>query len=319
MFQEDPFKSSSDDGSDVEKDRHRKLAKRRRLEHDQDRGDAVATFHRPGDLHFRFVAGQDDDERGKGRNLQVAVASGDAWVSRDCHCLRCDLLRVSAKIQQLPRSLPSTGHSTVIVLVDLDNFGFTQFFAPLQPTCKGPSAVTRRRASRNEKSPERELDVDRVSNMFFWCFYSSCFARHYKVDPQVLVDRAGESTSSRALDGAELDLDASKFWVRPPLANSVWGHLKSSGRVYFSQCSAHKQAVDGAIVQVFAAVLRVRPVILVSGDRDLCRAVTELIGKSGSAVADAGVVNVSEIGSDVMKNGSRAFHLISSAAAQLFA
>jgi hypothetical protein len=237
---------------------------------------ATVALHRPGDSLFRFVCGAGEDV---GRQHLMHVASGDAWGSKECHCLQCGLIRVDSLIHQMLLREPQQAPIR-IVLLDLDNYGFPQLFASLAGGEKKASQLPsdkKRQAKRSRNLDSAACcsggDAESLTHggVFVWCFYSSCFARYFNVDPReaILGSRSGET-------GCNHDDDDVKFWQRPPSGKSIWAHLRAAGSAYFTPCAAHKQAADGAILQVFAAARGIRPVVLVSGDKDLCRTAREM-------------------------------------------
>jgi hypothetical protein len=297
------------------------------------KGSITLTLHTPRDAAFRFVCGADSDDR---RQSNPLVASGDAWGSKDCHCLRCSLLRVAALtrstqmhqtssaaassllsarrgMQNAPSKIIGRGAAVLpLVLLDLDNYGFPHFFASLrgpatQKKCKREPVKRVRDGQQQTTSPEDDAPVvasggksDAVHpKVWVWCFYSSCFVRHFKVDPKEAI-----AAKQAAVDANDASETALKFWQRPPPPGCIWASLAAVGCAYFTPCAAHKQAADGAIVQVCAAVLGTCPVVVVSGDKDLCRAVRELHGtNSASERCAAAVVDTNEFGRGGPKAG----------------
>jgi hypothetical protein len=204
------------------------------------------TLHHPSHPQFRHSAGiVEGDEPGP---------LGPQWLSQSCHCLRCDILRAGQLIQQLPQT-------PVVVLLDLDNWGFNQLKGapPKKAQRVGNSRKARQRAKRrNDPLPELLLQ-----QTFFWCFFGSYFVQHFGVHPEEFV-----------------------FHEAPK--GSIWCRLKDAGRVTFTPCGGHLQAADGVITRIAAAMGHC-PVVVLSGDLALIDLSNSLLsqraGSDGLALA----------------------------------
>jgi hypothetical protein len=175
MFEEEPF-SSDDEHQTTKTSMHRRAEKRPR-EGELPARDVVAdarplptvsvAFHRPGDVQFRSHAGSP----GVCSSPLDGVAVGDLWLSKECHCLRCEMLRAQRQLSS--RSKTATGPGCVVLLWDLDNFGFRDLQRSEPAAPRGSTPLS--------------------SRCLLWGFYGACFTRHYRCRPEDL-DVQPEST-----------------------------------------------------------------------------------------------------------------------------
>ncbi|KAL7700039.1 hypothetical protein N2W54_004539 [Lotmaria passim] len=180
-------------------------------------------FHKPGDDGFSVVAGACDDADAR---HDAHFISGDAWLSKECHCIQCETLRVMARFSELHSDAQL---SPVIVLMDLDNFGFNQF-----------------------KSIPPFHDVELLDNVVVWAFFGSCFTRHHRAWPSA-------QTVCEPLPG-RLPLAPGTIEKK-----SIWKILVEKNRVFFTPCGGQSQAADGVMRRVIQA-LRGIDTIFLTGD-----------------------------------------------------
>lgn len=183
-------------------------------------------FHRPGDADFSSVAGS---RNGKGAPFDNQTINGDSWVSSECRCTRCECLRVLSNIDCL-RSRQSKGETVILVLLDLDNFGFNQF---------------------KSIPPHMDVDntdVDILDYIYMWGFFGSCFSRYYKTWPN-------SETVCEALPQQR-----SVMKQKP----SIWQRLVSSGRVHFTPCGGHSQGADEVMLDVIKVFADMNAILVTS-------------------------------------------------------
>ncbi|RNF19083.1 uncharacterized protein Tco025E_04247 [Trypanosoma conorhini] len=197
----------------------------------------VVRLHRPGDAGFSCVAGTADDDASL---YDARLINGDSWLSNECHCVRCETLRVSAQLAKLRQR--GGNNAVVVVLLDLDNYGFNQFRSV-------PTSMTE----------DGEFDV--FEHMYMWCFFGSCFPRYHGELP------CPESVSRSIPQDAGNPTRKHRAGRRP----SVWQRLVSAGRCHFTPCGGQRQGADGVILQVAQAMTHM-PVIVLSGDREMLQA-----------------------------------------------
>lgn len=195
-------------------------------------------FHQPGDEAFAIVAGAvvDTEEQNA---MNERLANGDGWLTTDCHCLRCESLRVLEKMQAFQHLHRVKGGKVILVLVDLDNFGFNQF----------------------KSVPPRPADGETncFAHMFVWCFFGSCFTRYHSFWPsEETVLKPFQPAGGQQSQGA-----------RCVTGDSVWKHLVVNGQVHFTPCGGQSQGADNVIVEVVRNFSQTHPVILVTGDQGL--------------------------------------------------
>ncbi|KAG5470563.1 hypothetical protein LSCM1_01807 [Leishmania martiniquensis] len=181
-------------------------------------------FHRPGEEGFSIVAGACDDRDARHDSHFV---SGDAWMSESCHCTQCETLRVLSRYSEMsaqPSAFP------VIVLVDLDNFGFNQF-----------------------KSIPPYADVELLNRVLLWCFFGSCFTRHHRAWPNA-------ETVCEPLPNRALSMNRTGTAKR-----SIWEILVEKRQVFFTPCGGQAQAADSVMHRVLQALHGVKTVLL-TGD-----------------------------------------------------
>ncbi|KPI90800.1 hypothetical protein ABL78_0033 [Leptomonas seymouri] len=188
-------------------------------------GGGVVQFHKPGDEGFSVVAGACDDADAR---HDAHFMSGDAWMSKDCHCIQCETIRVMSRFSELHND-PKL--SPVIVLMDLDNFGFNQF-----------------------KSIPPHQDVELLDNVVVWAFFGSCFTRHHRVWPN--AQTVCEPLPSRAVA------------LQDTAKRSVWQLLVERGQLFFTPCGGQKQAADSVMHRVIQALHGVDTIFL-TGDAKL--------------------------------------------------
>lgn len=183
-------------------------------------GTTFVSFHRPGDDGFSVVAGACDD---RDAYYDSYFMSGDAWMSEDCQCVRCAALRVMSSVNEIKSD---SGQTPVILLLDLDNYGFNQF-----------------------KSIPPFSDVELIDRLYVWAFFGSCFTRHFKSWP------SAESVCERL--PSKLNTST--------LKSSIWQLLVEKHRVSFTPCGGQSQAADTVMQQVLQA-LNGMHTILLTGD-----------------------------------------------------
>ncbi|KPA84708.1 hypothetical protein ABB37_01212 [Leptomonas pyrrhocoris] len=182
-------------------------------------------FHKPGDEGFSVVAGACDDADARHDSYFM---SGDAWLSEECHCIQCETLRVMSRFSELC-SKPEL--SPVIVLVDLDNFGFNQF-----------------------KSIPPYTDAELLDNVLVWAFFGSCFTRHHRAWPN--AQTVCEPLPSRAAAPHETT------------KKSIWQILVERNQAFFTPCGGQSQAADSVMRRVIEALHGVDTIFL-TGDAKL--------------------------------------------------
>lgn len=190
-------------------------------------GKAFVRFHRPGEEGFSIVAGACDD---KDAHHDAHFMSGDAWMSKDCHCIQCETLRVLSRYSEMraqPKIFP------VIVIVDLDNFGFNQF-----------------------KSIPTYADVELLDHVLLWSFFGSCFTRHHRAWPS-------EQTVCERLPNRAVSVNAAGTTKR-----SIWEILVEKQQVFFTPCGGQTQAADNVMLRVVQALQGIEAVLL-TGDVEL--------------------------------------------------
>ncbi|GET91499.1 hypothetical protein, conserved [Leishmania tarentolae] len=187
-------------------------------------GKAFVRFHRPGEEGFSVVAGACDD---KDARHDAHFVSGDAWMSKDCHCIQCETLRVLTRYSEM-RTRPNI--FPVIVLVDLDNFGFNQF-----------------------KSIPPYTDVELLDRMLVWSFFGSCFKRYHRAWPS-------EQTVCQPLPNRDTTVHSGGATKR-----SIWEILVEKQQVFFTPCGGQMQAADNVMHRVLRA-LQGMDAILLTGD-----------------------------------------------------
>ncbi|KAK7199768.1 hypothetical protein NESM_000023100 [Novymonas esmeraldas] len=185
---------------------------------------AFVRFHHPGEEGFSVVAGACDDADAR---HDAHFVSGDAWMSKNCHCIQCETLRVLTRFTEM-RAQPDV--SPVIVLVDLDNFGFNQF-----------------------KSIPPYADVELLKHVIVWAFFGSCFTRHHRAWPS--AESVCEPLPNRIAPAS------------PTVAakRSIWEILVETHQVFFTPCGGQSQAADSVMHRVLQALHGVETVLL-TGD-----------------------------------------------------
>lgn len=218
-------------------------------------------FHRPGEEGFCSVAGAGDDTEAL---LDARTVSGDSWVSDQCRCLRCECLRVLQKLDGLQRKARATDKGPLILLLlDLDNFGFNQFKS-VPPRFSAAAAAGEDEHSGEEKKDDGDEGqlVNPLRHLFVWSFFGSCFTRHYKTWPsEVSVCEELPSSSSANSEAPSAASGA-------PRRATIWQRLVRMGHVHFTPCAGQSQAADNAMLSIFD-VFGERDVILLTGDKKL--------------------------------------------------
>lgn len=261
MFVEEKFDEDEDvTVSDGEK------PSRQPTRRSQPMGPATQTmfFHRPGEDGFCAVAGAGDDTDAL---LDARTISGDSWVNSECHCLRCECLRVMQKlerVQQRAAQANPTGSAAPLVLLflDLDNFGFNQFKS-VPPGASLAAVDDDDEGGGDGPSAARHPDapVHPLKHLFVWAFFGSCFTRyHGKWPTEETVCEALPSTKPAGNDG-----EVAQAVPRRP---SIWQRLVKAGRVHFTPCAGQSQAADGVIMAALG-VFAERDVVLLTGDSKL--------------------------------------------------
>ncbi|KEG15389.1 hypothetical protein DQ04_00091230 [Trypanosoma grayi] len=223
-------------------------------------------LHRPGEEGFSCVAGGDKDTDAL---LDARLVSGDSWLDDKCHCIRCETVQASTRLTSLQQRCKG---KLVVVLLDLDNYGFNQFKSI--PPGSGSSD-----------------GFDLLKHVFVWSFFGSCFTRYHGVFP----DAENVCQSSPQHDGVG----------KRSAKRSVWQRLVAEGRCHFTPCGGHSQAADAVMVQVAHAMTHV-PTVVLSGDRELLQDIhnnRRLVGKKASRetaafdfLSQLDIVNVLEHG-----------------------
>lgn len=261
MFQETEF-DDDDDLADCKATKRRRLeANPSRVEELMEAAASIKRLHRPGDKHFSLVAGSTpllaEQQKERGDNFDQKLSSGDQWLTNECRCIQCEVIRVSG---QCLTALPA---DTVVVLLDLDNFGFHQF--KRKPPRLDLTTGERKRIKRKvqssvgggaeplSSSPIAQLSTSVLGRIFVWAFYGSCFGRHYGCLPHEILECAPKG--------------------------SIWSSLQSSKRVHFTPCGGHDQAVDEVIVAISAALAH-RKHLVISKDRHLAETIESSKGNS---------------------------------------
>ncbi|KAF8279516.1 hypothetical protein TcG_00195 [Trypanosoma cruzi] len=207
----------------------------------------VVRMHRPGEVGFSCVAGTADDVESI---HDARLMNGDSWLGNECHCVRCETVRVSTQLAKLRQR--SSKKAMVVVLLDLDNYGFNQFRSvPTNVPANG--------------------GFDLIEHMYVWCFFGSCFSRYHGEFP------SAESVC-RSIPRETTDTKCKQSVGRRP---SVWQRLVSEGRCHFTPCGGQQQGADGVILQIARAMTHM-PVIVLSGDREMLQKVCvkrRLVGK----------------------------------------
>ncbi|KAG5496221.1 hypothetical protein JKF63_02522 [Porcisia hertigi] len=187
-------------------------------------GKAFVKFHLPGEEGFSIVAGACDDQDAR---HDAHFISGDAWMSKTCHCIQCETLRVVSRYSEM---CSKSTVAPIVVLVDLDNFGFNQF-----------------------KSIPPYADVELLDGVVVWGFFGSCFTRHHGVWPSA-------QTVCEPLPNREKPANAAGRTKR-----SIWEILVEKQQAFFTPCGGQKQAADGVMQRVLRALHGVETVLL-TGD-----------------------------------------------------
>lgn len=220
-------------------------------------------FHRPGEVGFCSVAGAGDDSAA---SLDARTISGDTWVSDECRCARCECLRVMHKLAAAEaaakRKAKGKSWPIVLLVLDLDNFGFNQFKSV-------PPGTASAMDSDSDYLDEALTGVNTVQHLFMWSFFGSCFTRYHhtwpteeSVSEPLATSAASGSRSSPPPPPPPVPLHAHK--ARP----SIWQRVCREGRVHFTHCSGQSQAADHVMMSVLAAFAD-RDVIVLSGDSKL--------------------------------------------------
>lgn len=197
-------------------------------------------FHQPGEEAFCAVAGSQYDTE----DIQSArLVNGDSWVTQECRCARCEGMRVVAKMDGIETSRRQRGivAPLLLVLLDLDNFGFNQL------------------KSVAPRLPEESDSFKLVDNIFVWSFFGSCFTRYHKIWPSeesvaLPFTPAGSSKPPPAQSSAS------------PRRPSVWQQLVGGGQVHFTPCTGASQGADNVIKDVIRSFTPLYHVVLVTGD-----------------------------------------------------
>lgn len=179
-------------------------------------------FHQPGEEGFSVVAGACDDADAR---HDAHFISGDAWMSRECHCTQCETLRVMTRFTELQQEQDT---SPVIVLMDLDNFGYNQF-----------------------KSIPPFQDVELLDNVVVWAFFGSCFTRQYRAWPT--AQSVCEPLPGRVVTSSDVK------------KRSIWETLVEKQQVFFTPCGGHNQAADNVMQRVIEALHGIDTIFL-TGD-----------------------------------------------------
>ncbi|EKF33235.1 hypothetical protein MOQ_002888 [Trypanosoma cruzi marinkellei] len=233
----------------------------------------VVRMHRPGETGFSCVAGTADDVESI---HDARLMNGDSWLGNECHCVRCETVRVSTQLAKLRQR--SSKKAMVVVLLDLDNYGFNQFRSvPTTVPANG--------------------GFDLIEHIYVWCFFGSCFSRYHGEFP------SAESVCRR-IPRAATDPKCKQSVGRRP---SVWQRLVSEGRCHFTPCGGQRQGADNVILQI-AWTMTHMPVIVLSGDREMLQKVgvnRRLVGKKAKReVAECDSLGTVDI-INVLEHGKR--------------
>ncbi|CCW62811.1 unnamed protein product [Phytomonas sp. EM1] len=255
-------------------------------------------YHKPGEDGFCSVANGEGVGEGEGIPwVDSRTINGDSWVSNVCHCTRCECMRVMVALSRLEAP---AGRPPVLVLLDLDNFGFNQFKSTppvLKRSHRGRLGCTSsmRRPRTDAACGEREggssddgedcysSEVDMFENMFVWAFFGSCFARYHGTWPSEEVvtqppePRQGRVRCARLRQPSALAVTStamSTVTLDPLLGSvsrpTVWQRLVAAGRVHFTACGGQGQGADGVIVSVINTFIQ-RDIVLITCDAQLIR------------------------------------------------
>lgn len=201
---------------------------------------AIVHFHLPGMKDFSVVAGASQEMEEEESKFDPRLFNGDSWLSTECHCLKCEGLRVVQKVRLL-RPPP------ILILLDLDNFGFRQF-----QLC--PPRLRRSSRLSNE---------DILSSIFLWGFFGSCFTRYHKVWPtDDLVIRLDEEMEKEDMHGSQIRKE------------SIWRRVAKENRLLLTPCSGRNQGADCVMRDVVNAFSG-SDMIVVTGDAELIHLLKE--------------------------------------------
>lgn len=190
-------------------------------------------FHTPGMAEFSVVAGASHESDSF---FDPRLFNGDSWLTSECHCLKCEGLRMVQKIQPLLVRENSLSDKPVVLLLDLDNFGFRQFqLAP--PRLPKYTKIS---------------NSDIISSVFVWGFFGSCFTRYHKVWP------TDELLKNSCLEEVAQEKSSN--------AKSIWQLLVNQNRVLLTPCSGANQGADSVMKEVAFALSETYNMILVTGD-----------------------------------------------------
>ncbi|CCW70643.1 unnamed protein product [Phytomonas sp. Hart1] len=253
-------------------------------------------YHKPGEDGFCSVANGEGEGEGTPW-VDSRTINGDSWVGKECHCTRCECMRVIAALNRLERP---TEQPLVLVLLDLDNFGFNQFKS-VPPVLKRNHRGHRRHRSsirkpRTDAAGDYHEDdsndegkdccfseVNVYQHMFVWAFFGSCFARYHGIWPseeavsQTLEQRQRQKWSGKAkqlfVTGTSTN-SMSTMTLNPLLCSAqrltVWQRLVATSRVHFTACGGQDQGADGVITSVINTFIQ-RDIVLITSDTKLIR------------------------------------------------
>lgn len=279
MFKEEPFEDCK---NTVEREASSRVLLSSSLQGNQN---FTIRFHKPGDPEFSAVSGATSHEE---TNFDPRLFNGDSWLSSECHCLKCEGARLIARTRALPSSVPTPAslfhshsslstcmfrHFPVLVLLDLDNFGFRQF--QLMPPRLSPSV-----SMTSKKSPKvlSLSNDDLFASIFLWGFFGSCFTRYHKVWPTEdvlmnLYSTLEKEKESNCLLTSEAKMNS--VTNPPPKQSSIWKQLISQKRLLLTPCSGGRQGADTVLRQVVQGFSSTFQIIVVTGDGPLIKTLQE--------------------------------------------
>eukprot|EP00796_Vickermania_ingenoplastis_P013273 gene13273-9115_t len=197
-------------------------------------------FHSPGMKEYSAVAGAGNEV---GTNFDPRLFNGDSWLSPVCHCLKCEGLRAHLQLQNLTRKSRASTPPVILVL-DLDNFGYRQF-----QLC--PPRLDKKCQISN---------VELLSTVYVWAFFGSCFTRYHKVWPtDELLSNLDDEFSKEDIQGSQMKQD------------SIWKSLSSGKRLQLTPCSGSNQGADSVVREVVQAFSSTYDIVVVTGDVELIR------------------------------------------------
>lgn len=235
----------------------------------------VVRFHKPGDPEFSAVAGAHTEQDA---NFNPQLFNGDSWLSSECHCLKCEGIRLvekycafhpkermgvittSSLISPPLSSNVRRAELPVLVLLDLDNFGFRQFQLM-------PPRLDKFSSSKLDEKKVALMSNDEIfSQMFMWGFFGSCFTRYHQVWP---TEDLLLNLSPPLLSEGERNISVKKADNPPSLSNSIWKKLILQKKLLLTPCSGGRQGADMVLRQVVQAFSSSFDIVVITGDVEL--------------------------------------------------